>query len=330
VLVTGCGGSIGSELCRQIARFSPGRLVLFDSGEYNLYSIESELTREHGCENLAPVLGSVADEGLVRRVFAEHRPAVVFHAAACKHVPMVEANPWAAVTNNVLGSRIVMRAAREFGAQRFVLVSTDKAVRPANVMGASKRVTELLMAGFAGGPTRFMAVRFGNVLGSSGSVVPLFRRQIALGGPVTVTHPEATRYFMSISEAAQLILQAGSMGKRGGEIFLLEMGVPVRIADMARDLIRLSGKEPERDIAVVYTGLRPGEKLHEELRAEGEAAEPTGHGKIVVLAAANCVDPTALDAGIERLAQAAARHDAAAIRAILRELVPEYYPAGQA
>lgn len=331
VLVTGCGGSIGSELCRQLVQFAPGRLVLLDAGEYNLYRIETELSQEQGFTGLVPALGSVADREFVRRVFAEHRPGVVFHAAAYKHVPMVERNPWAAVTNNILGSRVVMEAAHEFGTRRFVLVSTDKAVRPANVMGASKRVTELLMARFGQGPTRFMAVRFGNVLGSSGSVAPLFRRQIERGGPVTVTHPEATRYFMSISEAAQLILQAGSMGRRGGEVFVLEMGVPVRIADMARDLIRLSGKEPGRDVEIVFTGLRPGEKLHEELRGEGEDVVRTGHEKIVVLAPAkgNGADPEALDAGIERLVEAARRYDAKAIRDILRELVPEYLPADE-
>ncbi|MES9997221.1 polysaccharide biosynthesis protein [Desulfovibrio aminophilus] len=322
VLVTGCGGSIGSELARRIIGFGPARLVLLDQGEYNLYAVRDELEREMGFRDLAAVLGSVTDRELLDRVLAEHRPAVVFHAAAYKHVPMMEENPWQAVRNNVLGTRELMAAAAAAGVERFVLVSTDKAVRPANVMGASKRVTELLMACFAGGPTRFMAVRFGNVLGSSGSVVPLFRRQIERGGPVTVTHPEAARYFMSITEAAQLILQAGAMG-RGGEVFVLDMGVPVKIADMARDLIRLSGKEPDRDVRVVFTGLRPGEKLREELITEGEGILRTEHEKILVLGSA-LSDPEAVARGVERLARAAEIHDAEAIRAAFQALVPEY------
>ncbi|MCM0755424.1 polysaccharide biosynthesis protein [Desulfovibrio aminophilus] len=324
ILVTGCGGSIGSELARRIIGFGPERLVLLDQGEYNLYAARDELERELGFGRLAVVLGSVTDRALLDRVLAEHRPAVIFHAAAYKHVPMMEENPWQAVRNNVLGTRELMAAAVAAGVERFVLVSTDKAVRPTNVMGASKRVTELLMACFAEGPTRFMAVRFGNVLGSSGSVVPLFRRQIGRGGPVTVTHPEAARYFMSITEAAQLILQAGAMG-RGGEVFVLDMGVPVRIADMARDLIRLSGKEPDRDVRIVFTGLRPGEKLSEELITEGEGILRTEHEKILVLGSAP-PDPGFVARGVERLARAAEAHDAAAIRAAFRELAPEYAP----
>ena len=244
---------------------------------------------------------------------------------------MLEQCPWAAVTNNILGTRVLMRAAARHNAARFVLVSTDKAVRPASVMGASKRVTELLMSSMTAtgeaAATRFMAVRFGNVVGSSGSVVPLFRRQIERGGPVTVTHPDMTRYFMSIAEACQLILQAGAMG-RGGEIFLLEMGQPVRIVDLARDLIRLSGKEPDQDVEIVFTGLRPGEKLHEELLCEGENARPTAHGKIMVLADPPQADPASaaqnLYARLTRLDNAAQAQDAGAIRALLAELAPEY------
>jgi FlaA1/EpsC-like NDP-sugar epimerase len=327
VLVTGCGGSIGAELLRQIVRFGPGRLVLVDQGEYNLFRVQEELAQELGFRDFAPVLGSVADAALMERVFAAHRPQVVFHAAAYKHVPMLEENPWQAAANNVLGSRTVMAAARAHGAERFVLVSTDKAVRPASVMGASKRVTELLMRCFEGGPTRFMAVRFGNVVGSSGSVVPLFLRQIERGGPVTVTHPEARRYFMSTAEAAQLILQAGAMG-RGGEIFVLDMGEQVHIADLARDLIRLSGKEPGRDVEIAFTGLRPGETLSQELFSEDEGVVRTEHEKILVLGRRDGTEPGAGEVarGVERLLLAARDLDGQAVRAALRDLVPEYAP----
>ncbi|MFH1913471.1 MAG: nucleoside-diphosphate sugar epimerase/dehydratase [Pseudomonadota bacterium] len=328
VLVTGCGGSIGSELCRQIALYRPDRLVLVDASEYNLYQIEMELRHTLAFDRCVTVLGSVADAPLMERTFREHRPSAVFHAAAYKHVPMLERNPWQAVRNNIEGSRTVMRAAVEAGVERFVVVSTDKAVRPTNVMGASKRVTELMMQSLSGGPTRFMAVRFGNVVGSSGSVVPLFRRQIAAGGPVTVTHPDVTRYFMSISEATQLILQAGSMGEAGtgGEVFVLDMGVPVRIADMARDLIRLSGKEPDVDVEIVFTGLREGEKLFEELITEGEGIVRTEHEKILVVGSAATVREQDLDSGLAALSRAADAHDGDAIRSILRRLVPEYVP----
>jgi len=328
VLVTGCGGSIGSELCRQIVRFAPGHVVLVDSSEYNLYEIQMELHHELGFTDYTTVLGSIADRDLMARVFGEHRPAVVFHAAAYKHVPMLERNPWQAVRNNILGSRTVMETAVEAGVERFVVVSTDKAVRPTNVMGASKRVTELLMQSLNGRGTRFMAVRFGNVVGSSGSVVPLFRRQIEAGGPVTVTHPEVTRYFMSIAEASQLILQAGSMGEKGtgGEVFVLDMGVPVKIADMARDLIRLSGKEPDVDIPIVYTGLREGEKLYEELITEGEDIVRTEHDKILVLGGDVAPDAGELERDIAELVRAADVCDGRAIRAVLRRLVPEYRP----
>lgn len=328
VLVTGCGGSIGSELCRQIVPFGPGRIVLVDSGEFNLYQIETELKYERGYTNCLTVLGSVADRSLMDRVFAEYRPSVVFHAAAYKHVPMLERNPWQAVRNNIEGSLSVMESAVAHGVERFVVVSTDKAVRPTNVMGASKRVTELLMQSMSGTGTRFMAVRFGNVVGSSGSVVPLFRRQIKAGGPVTVTHPDVTRYFMSISEASQLILQAGSMGEKGtgGEIFVLDMGVPVKIADMARDLIRLSGKEPDKDVAIVYTGLREGEKLFEELITSDEDIVRTEHEKILVLASEDPARPEDIAEAMAGLSRAATHHDGGAIRTILKGLVPEYHP----
>ena len=322
VLVTGAGGSIGSELCRQIIRFDPRLLVLFDAGEENLYSIEMELLHQHGFTRYVTVLGQVQDAPLVDAVFEARQPQVVFHAAAFKHVPMLECNPWQAVTNNILGSRTVMEASVRHGVGRFVLVSTDKAVRPTNVMGASKRVAELLMHGFQGGGTTFMAVRFGNVLGSSGSVIPLFRSQIERGGPVTVTHPEVTRYFMTIPEAAQLIVQAGALG-RGAEIFVLKMGQPVRIADLARDLIILSGKDPA-EIKIKFTGLRPGEKLYEELITAGEGVLETGHDKIMVL----CSDKDFVDEGdkFEALLEAARFFEVEGVRRGLQELVPEYSP----
>jgi FlaA1/EpsC-like NDP-sugar epimerase len=248
-------------------------------------------------------------------------------------VPLLEKNPWEAVTNNIVGSRVAMELAVEHGVDRFVLVSTDKAVRPTNVMGASKRVAELLLQSFQGNGTKFMAVRFGNVVGSSGSVVPLFRRQIEHGGPVTVTHPEVNRYFMTIPEAAQMIMQAGAMGQ-GGEIFILRMGTPVRIADMARDLIRLSGKEPDRDIKIVFTGLREGEKLYEELITVGEGIVPTGHEKIMVLRSEGLFngsnDPVRLrewlNSELRLLCDMALRHDSRAIKKKLHEIVPEYTP----
>jgi FlaA1/EpsC-like NDP-sugar epimerase len=323
VLVTGAGGSIGSELCRQILRFEPAKLILFDAGEENLYSIEMEMLHQRGFTGYVTVLGQVQDAALVEAVFHAHRPMVVFHAAAYKHVPMLEGNPWQAVSNNILGSRTVMEAATRHAAERFVLVSTDKAVRPTNVMGASKRVAELIMHGFVGGQTRLMAVRFGNVLGSSGSVIPLFRDQIERGGPVTVTDPEVTRYFMTIPEASQLIVQAGAQGL-GGEIFILKMGQPVRIADLARDLIILSGKDPS-EIEIRFTGLRPGEKLYEELITEGEDVLETGHEKIMVLRAGH--DPEIGLEALHALTSAALAFDAVGVRRELGGLVPEYAPA---
>src|SRR4030042_678378 len=241
ILITGCGGSIGSELCRQVIRYQPASLVLLDASEINLFTINMELQNEKYYRNCEAVLGNVQDKKLMNEVFKKYRPQVVFHAAAYKHVPMLERNPWEAVFNNIIGSRMAMELSIKHDVERFVLVSTDKAVRPANVMGASKRVTELIMQSLQGTGTRLMAVRFGNVIGSSGSVVPIFQRQIQLGGPVTVTHPEVSRYFMTIPEAAQMILQAGAMGA-GGEIFILRMGKPVKIDDMARDLIRIFKK----------------------------------------------------------------------------------------
>ncbi len=282
VLVTGAGGSIGAELCRQILRFEPAHLVALEQNELALYTIEQEFGARTGPTDLAYVIGDVKSKARVDHVVAAHRPSVIFHAAAYKHVPLMEEdNAWEAVRNNSLGTWRVADAAARHGVEKVVLVSTDKAVNPTNVMGASKRLAELLCQPLSEERTRFVAVRFGNVLGSTGSVIPKFRRQIAAGGPVTVTHPEMRRYFMSIPEAAQLVLQAGLMG-RGAEIFVLDMGEPVKIADLARELIRLSGLA-EADVRIEYTGLRPGEKLYEELLADNERTLVTPHPKLRVM-----------------------------------------------
>jgi FlaA1/EpsC-like NDP-sugar epimerase len=295
VVVTGAGGSIGSELCRQIARVGPTRLVLVDHGETPLVEIERELVDERGFTAVAPVLADVKSRDRMRQVFERYRPTVVFHAAAYKHVPMMEANPLEAVRNNVLATKVVADVAVEFGAARFVLVSSDKALNPAAVYGQSKALCEWIVEAYGARPdvpTRFVAVRFGNVLGSAGSVIGIFRRQIERGGPVTVTHPEMTRFFMTISEAAQLVVQAGSIGGRG-EIFVLDMGEPVRIVDLARKMIELSGRDPA-EIEVTYTGKRPGEKIHEELFGAHETVGSTGHSKIL-RATRPRIDPRWLD-----------------------------------
>jgi FlaA1/EpsC-like NDP-sugar epimerase len=288
VMVTGAGGSIGSELCRQIARFAPAKLVLFEQSELALYAMEQELPQHFPRVPISPVIGDVKNAIWVNQVMAEHRPSVVFHAAAYKHVPLMEnGNAWEAVRNNVLGTQIVAAAAQANGVGKFVMISTDKAVNPTNVMGATKRLAEMTCQAMQQhqpdqqpGGTRFVSVRFGNVLGSSGSVIPKFQKQIEAGGPVTVTHPDITRFFMSIPEAAQLVLQAGLMGE-GGEIFVLDMGEPVKIAELAKLMIRLSGADEER-IRIEYTGLRPGEKLYEELLADDESTLPTPHPKLRV------------------------------------------------
>jgi FlaA1/EpsC-like NDP-sugar epimerase len=280
------------------------------------------------------VLGRIQDKGLVDEVFRKYKPDVVFHAAAYKHVPLVERNPWEAVYSNIVGTNTLVKAAIAHKVGRFVLVSTDKAVRPTNIMGASKRITEKILQFYSSGSTKFIAVRFGNVIGSSGSVIPLFRHQIEKGGPLTITHPEITRFFMIIEEAAQLILQAFTMGE-GGEIFILEMGTPVKIVDMARDMIRLSGKELDTDIEIKFIGLRPGEKLYEELITEGEGIVKTGHEKILVLR--NGVqsgepniqnsqhhDLNCLDEKIKELKALADAHDAKGIKKKMKEIVPEY------
>ena len=304
VLVTGAGGSIGAELCRQIAAVGPERLVLIEHSETALVEIARELVQERRFTAVARVLADVKNQTKMRQVFERYRPSVVFHAAAYKHVPLMEANPIEAVRNNVIATKVMAEVAAEFEARAFVLVSTDKAVNPTNVLGQTKLVCEWIMHSSAldeGIATRFLAVRFGNVLASSGSVIPLFRRQIARGGPVTVTHHEMTRYFMTIPEAAQLIVQAGAIGE-SGDVFVLDMGEPVKILDLAHNMIRLSGKEPGRDVAVEFIGPRPGEKLHEELWADGEEASPTSHPKIRRASAVN-VDPALLEEELAELAR---------------------------
>jgi FlaA1/EpsC-like NDP-sugar epimerase len=321
VLVTGAGGSIGSELCRQIAKIGPEALVLLEQSEFNLFEIERELRKDHSRLGLHVCLGDVTDVVLVDQLFAQYRPQVIFHAAAYKHVPMLEYQVRQAARNNVLGTRAVALAADRHGVEAFVMISTDKAVNPANVMGASKRVAEILCQSLDRvSETRFITVRFGNVLDSAGSVVPLFREQIRAGGPVTVTHPEMIRYFMTIPEACQLILQAGAMGQ-GGEIYVLEMGEPIKITYLAEQMIRLSGCEPGKDIDIVYTGLRPGEKLFEELFHEKELSG-TAHQKIL-LAQGRPVDWDQLKQRMQRLEEACQAYDEAAIMALVRELVPE-------
>lgn len=338
VLVTGAGGSIGSELCRQIIRFEPKKIILLDAGEENLYKIQMELHHDRRFLDYVPVLCKIQNKALLNAIFTEYAPTVVFHAAAYKHVPLVEANPWEAVSNNVFVTKNLIEATIAHKVERFVLVSTDKAVRPTNVMGATKRVTEMLMLAYCNAQeasqsgkqhtTAFMAVRFGNVLGSSGSVIPLFKRQIENGGPVTVTDPEMTRYFMSIEEAAQLILQAGAMGG-GGEIFILKMGASVKIVQLAHDLIKLLGYEPEKEIKIQFTGLRPGEKLYEELITEGEGILPTRHEKIMVLHG-NGKSKEEMEELLSRLSRRALIHDAPGIKQVLHDIIPEYTPDLQA
>ncbi len=335
VLVTGAAGSIGSELCRQVAAYGPARLVLYDRHENGMFVLEMELRTRFPNVTLVPVLGDVLLVDQLERVFTAERPDLVLHAAAYKHVPLAEMNVLEAVRNNVLGTCNVARTAVAHDVKQFVLVSTDKAVRPTSVMGVTKRVAELVVQNLqiladAGGDhrhdasverTRFAAVRFGNVLGSNGSVVPIFREQIARGGPITVTHPDVTRYFMTIPEAVQLILQAATIGD-GGETFILEMGEPVKIVDLARQMIRLSGFEPDDDIAIEFSGLRPGEKLHEELVADGEERTTTPHDRIRVLVAQG--PPPPLSEWLPRIEDGVAASDVGSVMRTIQTLVPAY------
>ena len=322
VLVTGAGGSIGSELCRQLARYAPQRLVLVELSEFNLYTIEQELSAAHPAIELVRLIGDVRELPQMRQILARWRPQLVLHAAAYKHVPLMEEhNAFAALRNNTLGTWNAALAAAEAGVSRFVLISTDKAVNPTNVMGASKRAAEIALSSlvprFAG--TRFMAVRFGNVLGSSGSVIPKFKAQIAHGGPVTVTHPEIIRYFMTIPEAARLVLQAAAIGE-SGQVLVLDMGEPVKIADLARDLIRMAGHTLQ-EIPIVFTGLRPGEKLYEELLADSDATLPTAIERLRVARIASAGSDIE---ALLRWSQQADPQDESLVRARLRDLVPEY------
>jgi FlaA1/EpsC-like NDP-sugar epimerase len=324
VLVTGAGGSIGSELCRQIAALGAERIVLVDHAENSLFEIERELVHDRRFTAVVAALADVKNKAKMRRLFERHAPSVVFHAAAYKHVPLMEANPLESVRNNITSTKVISEVAAEYGAKRFVLVSTDKAVNPKNVLGRTKALCEWIVEAAAarevnGNGTRYISVRFGNVLGSSGSVIPLFRRQIARGGPVTVTHPEMERYFMTIPEAVQLIIQAGAIGE-SGDVFVLDMGTPVRIVDLAHNMIRLSGKEPERDIAIEFIGARAGEKLHEELWSKGEEVVPTSHAKIL-RAACRPVDPAWLDEELSELERLVDAGETVEVVARLAEMI---------
>lgn len=323
VLITGAGGSIGSEFCRQVAGYNPEKLIMVDHGEYNLYQIDGEM-RAANDGMIVSLLGDIRDESRMRWVFEQYRPHVVFNAAAYKHVPLVEDNPAEGVKTNVLGTSKIADLAVEYGCEKFVQVSTDKAVNPTNVMGASKRAAEIYCQNLneRSPNTAFITTRFGNVLGSAGSVVPLFEKQIKQGGPITVTHPEITRYFMTIPEAVRLILQAGSMGN-GGEIFVLDMGEPVKIVDLAEQMVHLSGMEVGKDIEIKFTGLRPGEKLYEELFHHSESLMGTSHPKIM-LSASREVDWKEMQALLEKLRGACAEREVDTVRSLLHEMVPEF------
>jgi FlaA1/EpsC-like NDP-sugar epimerase len=330
ILVTGAGGSIGSEMCRQLCKFKPELLLLVEQAENPLFYIEKELHRQYPQVSLETIICDITDKLRVEEIFEQHKPQVVIHAAAHKHVPLMELNPSEAIKNNVGGTKTVADAVDRFGVTNFVMISTDKAVNPTSVMGSSKRIAEIYIQDLSRtSNTHFVTVRFGNVLDSEGSVVPIFKKQIAEGGPVTVTHPDMKRYFMTIPEASQLVLQAATMGK-GGEIFVLDMGEPVKIVDLARELITLSGFRPGEDIEIVFTGPRLGEKLFEELRIEGEDMQRTRHPKISIWKNIP-MERDNLRAGIDELMniaknqnpQDASRHNNEIIQKI-KELVPEY------
>jgi FlaA1/EpsC-like NDP-sugar epimerase len=322
VMVTGAGGSIGAELARQVARFQPGKILLVERAEFALFDIDADLRRTRPEAEIVPLVADVCDESRMRAIFATHAPQIIFHAAAHKHVPMMESNPGEAIKNNILATRLLGELAGEHGVETFVMISTDKAVRPTSIMGATKRVAELSILDLTRKyQTRYEAVRFGNVIGSAGSVVPIFREQIRRGGPVTVTHPEMRRYFMTIPEAAQLVLQAGAMGE-GGEIFILDMGEPVRILDLAEEMITLTGLRPYVDMDIVFTGLRPGEKLFEELELSGEQIAKTRHPKIFI-GRLNAYPPEEIDRALRFLAEIARDGDGTAVRKFLNSLLPE-------
>jgi FlaA1/EpsC-like NDP-sugar epimerase len=324
VLVTGAAGSIGSELCRQIARFNPARIVGFDAAESPLFEIDREMRQRHPEIPFHPELGSVQCRSRLDEIFSQYRPSAVYHAAAYKHVPMLEAHVFEAITNNVFGTFNVASAAMAYGVDDFVMISSDKAVRPTNVMGATKRISELLLLGLQNGCTKFVAVRFGNVLGSNGSVIPIFKKQIAAGGPVTVTHPEMRRFFMTIPEACQLVLQAATIAE-GGQICVLEMGEPVKIVDLARNLILLSGLRPDEDIKIEFTGMRPGEKLYEEVTSSLEDTVPTAHEKIRIFVG-NTMPPCDIRGWIDSLEEICTTRDVARLVVALKEMVLDYNP----
>ncbi|MGP8253735.1 MAG: UDP-N-acetylglucosamine 4,6-dehydratase family protein [Terracidiphilus sp.] len=324
VLVTGAAGSIGAELCRQIARFSPAAIVGFEIAESPLFEIDREMQQAHPHVPFFAEIGNVQNRARLDEVFRKHRPALVYHAAAYKHVPLMEENPFEAIENNVFGTQNVARAANECGVASFILISSDKAVRPTSVMGATKRVSELLLQSLRNGGTQFIAVRFGNVLDSNGSVIPIFRKQIAAGGPVTVTHPDMRRFFMTIPEACQLVLQASAIGA-GGQIFVLDMGQPVKIVDLARNLIQIAGLKPDEDIKIEFTGVRPGEKLHEELSSLLEDTAPTRHEKIRIFAG-NAKPEFDTDAWLRSLSEICTARDTARLLAALRKMVIDYIP----
>lgn len=322
ILVTGAGGSIGSEICRQLIIYKPRKIILLGHGENSIYLIHRELICEYPNGKFIPVIADVRDKQTLRSVFKKYKPDVVFHAAAHKHVPMMEIQPKAAILNNVIGTKVMTEVACETNVERFVMVSTDKAVNPTSVMGATKRIAEMIVQSFGkNNKTKFTAVRFGNVLGSRGSVVPLFKRQIASGGPVTVTDPNITRYFMTIPEASQLVLEAGALGE-GGEVFLLDMGEPVRILDLAIKMIKLSGLRVGKDIDIVYTGLRPGEKLYEELLTAEEGTRRTKHDKIFISKLEE-IDKSMLDNKIIELQNADSDME---IIETMKEMIPTYHP----
>ncbi|MFW6016965.1 MAG: UDP-N-acetylglucosamine 4,6-dehydratase family protein, partial [bacterium] len=325
ILVTGAGGSIGSELCRQLAEFQPEKLLMLDIYENNLYFLDLELRKKFINLKLEPIIASIRDKNKIKNIFKKYQPDVVFHAAAHKHVPLMEYNPEEAINNNIFGTRNLIEISNKFSVERFVLISTDKAVNPTNVMGASKRVAEMFVQTMnKKSTTKYMAVRFGNVLGSQGSVIPLFKKQIAEGGPVTVTHPDVCRYFMTISEAVQLVIQAGSLGK-GGEVFVLDMGNPVKILDLAYDLIKLSGLKVGEDIDIEIIGLRPGEKLFEELLNNDENNISTEHERIYITHLEE-VNEERLNEKVKKLGLYALEADEDKIILTLIDLINTYKP----
>jgi FlaA1/EpsC-like NDP-sugar epimerase len=323
VMVTGAGGSIGSELVRQVARFGPSKLLLVERAEFALFGIDGEMRRTRPDVEVVPLVADICDEARMRVILSAQAPQIVFHAAAHKHVPLMEANPGEAIKNNILATRLLGELSAEHGVETFVMISTDKAVRPTSIMGATKRFAELCIQDLAKRfpSTRYVAVRFGNVIGSAGSVVPIFREQIRRGGPVTVTHPEMRRYFMTIPESAQLVLQAGAMGE-GGEIFILDMGDPVRILDLAEEMITLTGLRPYVDMDIEFTGLRPGEKLFEELELSGEQIAKTRHPKIYI-GKLNAYPPDQVQRALGYFDQLARDGDGTAVRKFLNSLLPE-------